>query len=240
MSVGEILIELQNLDLAIVRDKAQLEQMPELKNLAIKRKTYAKVKSEVNKIIAQRKDCDIELEDLDIQEKRVNFGVAAAQKQAGDTTDYRQVQDLERQLSNFAKEMDKIEYGRKCATKAKEEALAKEAKALELKASFEKELLQEANDVKDKASKLQADIQTCQKRRDALANQLTEDMRKEYTDLYGRFGGIPVEHLDGDTPSVCHTKLQVSSLDALKHAKSVTHCPYCGRILVIDRNSEEE
>ena len=49
MSVGEILIELQNLDLAIVRDKAQLEQMPELKNLAIKRKTYAKVKSEVNK-----------------------------------------------------------------------------------------------------------------------------------------------------------------------------------------------
>ena len=44
MSVGSTLLALQETDLALARDKASLADMPEIKQLAAKRKTYLKLK----------------------------------------------------------------------------------------------------------------------------------------------------------------------------------------------------
>ena len=49
-----------------------------------------------------------------------------------------------------------------------------------------------------------------------------------------RFRGLAVETIQGNIPTVCHTALQASSMSDLNHdGRSITHCPYCHRLLVL-------
>lgn len=78
MSAGATLLKLQQIDLELARNKSELANMPELKELASKRKTYVKLKSEMTKLYAQRKDLDIELDDLNTTEIQTNNAIEAA------------------------------------------------------------------------------------------------------------------------------------------------------------------
>ena len=95
MSAGATLLKLQQIDLELARNKSELANMPELKELASKRRTYVKLKSEMTKLYAQRKDLDIELDDLNTTEIQTNNAIEAAKKRHVDGSDYREVQDLE-------------------------------------------------------------------------------------------------------------------------------------------------
>ena len=103
MSAGATLLKLQQIDLELARNKSELANMPELKELASKRKTYVKLKSEMTKLYAQRKDLDIELDDLNTTEIQTNNAIEAAKKRHVDGSDYREVQDLENELATLAK-----------------------------------------------------------------------------------------------------------------------------------------
>ena len=113
MSAGATLLKLQQIDLELARNKSELANMPELKELASKRKTYVKLKSEMTKLYAKRKDLDIELDDLNTTEIQTNNAIEAAKKRHVDGSDYREVQDLENELATLAKRLDKIEHTRK-------------------------------------------------------------------------------------------------------------------------------
>ena len=84
MSAGATLLKLQQIDLELARNKSELANMPELKELASKRKTYVKLKSEMTKLYAQRKDLDIELDDLNTTEIQTNNAIDVAHKEALD------------------------------------------------------------------------------------------------------------------------------------------------------------
>ena len=105
MSAGATLLKLQQIDLELARNKSELANMPELKELASKRKTYVKLKSEMTKLYAQRKDLDIELDDLNTTEIQTNNAIEAAKKRHVDGSDYREVQDLENELATLAKRL---------------------------------------------------------------------------------------------------------------------------------------
>ena len=127
MSAGATLLKLQQIDLELARNKSELANMPELKELASKRKTYVKLKAEMTKLYAQRKDLDIELDDLNTTEIQTNNAIEAAKKRHVDGSDYREVQDLENELATLAKRLDKIEHTRKDVLVAHKEALDREA-----------------------------------------------------------------------------------------------------------------
>ena len=130
MSAGATLLKLQQIDLKLARNKSELANMPELKELASKRKTYVKLKSEMTKLYAQRKDLDIELDDLNTTEIQTNNAIEAAKKRHVDGSDYREVQDLENELATLAKRLDKIEHTRKDVLVAHIDAATKERTAL--------------------------------------------------------------------------------------------------------------
>ncbi len=106
--------KLQQIDLELARNKSELANMPELKELASKRKTYVKLKSEMTKLYAQRKDLDIELDDLNTTEIQTNNAIEAANKRHVDGSDYREVQDLEDEAATLAKRL-----GRRSSTPAR-------------------------------------------------------------------------------------------------------------------------
>ena len=63
---------------------------------------------------------------------------------------------------------------------------------------------------------------------------LDEDTLARYDAAAKRFGGLAVEKLEGNVPSVCRVKLQPSLFSDLKHAGSIAECPYCHRLLVTE------
>ena len=231
MNLGSTLLELQELDLALIRDKALLAELPELKELAKKRRMYQKLKAKQTELFAKRKDIETDLEDLDILEKRAHFGVERAHLDT-DKTDYRQVKELELQLSNFAKDLDKVEFGRKEHGAKLEQARAEEAKLAEYIAKFEDAVRADAAKAKARAEELQRQIAENEKKRAELAAALDPAMLKRYERAAVSFKGIAVERLENGVPSSCRMALTSASLDDLKHTGEVGECPYCHRILV--------
>lgn len=234
MSAGATLLKLQQIDLELARNKSELANMPELKELASKRKTYVKLKSEMTKLYAQRKDLDIELDDLNTTEIQTNNAIEAAKKRHVDGSDYREVQNLENELATLAKRLDKIEHTRKDVVVAHKEALDREARAQAIIAKFEEGVKADTKAARAKAADLQAQIDAAAKERTALAATLPADVLTDYERLLKQFRGLAVETIQGNIPTVCHTALQASSMSDLNHdGRSITHCPYCHRLLVL-------
>ena len=230
MSAGATLLKLQQIDLELGRNKSELSNMPELKELASKRKTYVKLKAEMTKLYAQRKDLDIEIDDLNTTEIQTNNAIEAAKKRHVDGSDYREVQDLENELATLAKRLDKIEHTRKDVVVAHKEALDREVRAQAIIAKFEEGVKADTKAARAKAADLQAQIDAATKERTALAATLLTD----YERLLKQFRGLAVETIQGNIPTVCHTALQASSMSDLNHDGSeITHCPYCHRLLVL-------
>ena len=178
MSAGATLLKLQQIDLELARNKSELANMPELKELASKRKTYVKLKSEMTKLYAQRKDLDIELDDLNTTEIQTNNAIEAAKKRHVDGSDYREVQDLENELATLAKRLDKIEHTRKDVVVAHKEALDREARAQAIIAKFEEGVKADTKAARAKAADLQAQIDAATKERTALAATLPTGARR--------------------------------------------------------------
>ena len=63
---------------------------------------------------------------------------------------------------------------------------------------------------------------------------LPADVLTDYERLLKQFRGLAVETIQGNIPTACHTALQASSMSDLNHdGRSITHCPYCHRLLVL-------
>ena len=232
MSMGTDLLALQELDLELARAKKELADMPALRELAKKRKSYARLKAEAVKLMAQRKDTETDLADLDAEERACHDGVAAAQARPLDTGDYRQVKALEDELSGFAKRLDKAAYERADAQKALDAAREREQQLADYIARFEASVVADTKAAREQAAEIQGRIDHAQTKRDHLIASLPADAATAYVKAAERFHGLGVESLSGSVPSVCRTTLQPASLDALRRAGEVAECPYCHRILV--------
>lgn len=238
MSAGSSLLKLQQIDLELTRTKGELAHMPELKELASKRKTYLKLKGEMTKIYAQRKDLDIELEDLDTSERQTNTALGAAKARAIDAADREEIQELENELGILAKRLDKIAFTRKDVVIEHKKAVEREERAKQIIANFEDGVKADTKAARAKAAGLQQKIDEIAKERTALAATLPQDVLADYERLLKQFKGLAVETIKGNVPTLCHTALQASSMSDLKRRGEITHCPYCHRILVVEGQDE--
>ncbi len=234
MSLGADLLALQDLDLELERTTKELQELPILSELAKKRATYAKLKSESTKILARRKDAEIAVGDLDDAERSCHEKIAGIQNKQATLTDYRSVQDLEIELSLLAKRLDKIAFDRPAAEKSLEDIKQKEDQLTGYIKRFEQAILSDAKTAREEAEVLQGRIEASRQKRERLASKLPADTLQKYEQTSRRFKGIGVERLEGKIPSVCRTVLQTASMDQLRHASDIAECPYCHRILVLN------
>lgn len=249
MSLGSNLLDLQELDLGLMRDRKTLEELPEVRDLAKRRRAYAKLKHEATGILARRKDLETDLADLDEEERTCKEDIAAAQ--AGvDGSDYRSVQELEIKLSSLAKELDKISFARERTQEDLQQVQLEEQENRAHMKVVGDAILQGAETARNRASNLRAGIDDAEKRRARLVEQIGPEMAVRYDTAYKRFNGLAVEKLLQEEvgrgrsktvrwmSSTCRMALQPSSVDGLAHAGEVGECPYCHRILVIKTDEE--
>lgn len=237
MSLGFDLIKLQETDLELSKLKSQLGALPIIDELAKKRAALAKLRAEATRLLAARKDAQIAVDDLDEGERAAHEAVAAAQARPLDPSDYRAVRDLEEELSNLAKRLERIEFDRPSAREALAAAEERERKLADYIKRVEAAIVEDTRRAREQASTIQSDIDELTRRRDRVFARLPEDVQALYERTSKRFKGLGVERIQGNVPTVCRTALQPASMDVLRHATDYAECPYCHRIIVV--NEEE-
>ena len=226
MSVGSTLLELQEIDLTLMRDKEQLQNLPEIAELARRRKLYIKLKGDVTKYFAQCKDVEIDLQEA------LHDGIEKARREV-DMDDYRQVQQLEITLSDFAKKLDRVEFERTEAHQKLSTIQADEAILKQNLKKIEDAIVALTKQARTHAVDIQSAIDKNERKRAQLFETLDPALGNAYKDASKRFGHLAVEKLEGNVPSICRMTLQSSSMSDLRHANEVTECPYCHRLMVI-------
>ncbi len=238
MSSASTLLELQKTDLELMRNKELLQSLPEIAELARKRKTYLKLKSNSTKLLAQRKDIESDLEELQNEAQTNNEGVETARRNT-DMSDYKQVQQLEIDLSTIAKKLDKIEFDRKEKQALLDKVLVAEDELKTRKQQMEDEIVSDTKATRTHAAEIQKEIDAAQAKRTHLLESLPSNLCTSYEQAAKKFQGLAIEQLNGNIPSVCRTSLQASSMADLKHADEICECPYCHRLLIISSDEEE-
>ena len=217
MSEASALLRLQEIDLELMRTKKTAEALPQRQKVAAARAAAKKVAGELTKIVGQRKDLEIELNELEDSKKF-----------------FRSAQELDFTLSTLAKKIEKCDYDTEHLLPRLETAERAEKNARALADRLEKEEAAQVASFKEAMEQITSRVKSLAAERERIVASLPATLVASYEAARKRFGGVAVETLDGNRPSACRVALQPSSFtDIRRSGAEVTTCPYCKRILVV-------
>lgn len=235
MKESEALVRLQEIDLALIRDKRTLARMPQTKKLQAVAAARKKLASEISHIVGLRKDAEMDLEENEANHKRLAEIVAEVQeKYTSATVSYREVADLESQLTDLAKRIEKLEFkhGDLVARVDKVCEAERNARAIDGKLTAEGASLMKA--LKEQAAGIEQDMKELESERAQVVEFISDEVMDRYKEAVRRFDGLAVETVRVSQPSICRVTIPPSSFGDIRRGPSITECPYCHRILVTD------
>lgn len=238
MSEAASLLELQDLDLEILRSKKRLEELPEKRailEVRAKQREVTELRSKaellVNKLGHDLKAHQDEIAGL--SEK-----ISAEQAKVMETSDHRAVQSITREMDGLKRRQDKVEMESlqlmERIDKAKGQSDTIDAALAQL-AEREKALVQKFQSV---GGALQNDIASLERARTDAAKALDATLLGTYEAARESKGGVGVGRLDGDTCSACRMALPAERVSALESGPDIATCPQCRRLIVV-RTGEE-
>lgn len=233
MSEQTALLRLQEIDLELMRSKKVASELPQRAKVQAARAAAKKVAGELTKIVGQRKDVEIELAELESNKKFLESKVTEVQTAVANGT-YHDAQSFEAALSMLAKKLEKIGFDTDRYLEQLEtvERAEKNARALADKIAAEEQA--QTDSFKADMDTIKADVEKLAAERKEILGQISAANLKAYEAAKERFGGIAVETLIGNRPSVCRVALQPSSYtDIRRTGAQITTCPYCKRMLVV-------
>lgn len=241
MSEAMALVQLQEIDIRLMRLKSELESMPQQKKLHAIKAASKKVSSELTKIVGQRKDAQTEIEDLEADlahflDKTDEVKQTAEERSAN----YRQIKDLEAQLSHLAKRIEKTEFDLQHAHEHLDHVQLAERNALALQERLKAEQEAQTASLESDTAEMKEEALSLVKERRQLLASISPAVLGRYDVARERFKGLAVERLEGNVPSVCCVKLQQRLYTDLINGPAIAECPYCHRILIVDVSDEEE
>ncbi|MBR1828966.1 MAG: hypothetical protein IJ781_05580 [Atopobiaceae bacterium] len=234
MSEASSLVRLQEVDLQLIRLRKTLSAMPQQEKLRAIALAKKKLASQLKQIVGQRKDVEMELEDNETEHQKIVDQTAEVRERVTERVQgYRQIQDLEAQLTSLAKRQEKLEFTHNDIASRLERLQKAERNARDLGEKLLEEERAQNESFEQNSSDLQARVRVLEQERAALVNSLPEDVIVTYDTSVRRFGGLAVETLSSNVPSVCRVKLQPAIFQKLQKGPRITECPYCHRMLVV-------
>lgn len=235
MRETEALLRLQEIDLTLIRHKKTLAAMPQMKKINAVRAARKKLASQLRQIVGQRKDAEMDLEENEHSQLRLHEIVDETQaKFDSDETSYREIKNLEDQLTSLAKRIEKREFQHKelSSRLKKIQTAEKNARALDDKLVAEGEAL--VAGLREQTADIERDVRKLSLERDAVVVSITPEVLARYEEACKRFGGLAVEHLRGNVPSVCRVAIAPSAFGDIRRGPAINECPYCHRMLVAE------
>lgn len=239
MSEASNLLRLQEIDLELMKSKKTAAALPQRARVEAARAASKKVAGELTKIVGQRKDIEIEINDL--AESKEFFSQKMTEIQTGTyNQDFRNAQEMEYNLSLLAKKIEKCGFDTDKLLPQLETIERAEANARALTDKLEREEAAQLDSFKQAMAQITDKVKALAAERERIVAALPAKMVADYEAARARFGGLAVETLVGNRPSACRVTLQPSSFtDIRRSGAEVTTCPYCKRILVVSTEGEE-
>ena len=240
MSDATSLQRLQEIDLSLLRIENQLKKMPEQERLTKIADAKKRVSAQLSRIIGERKDVEMDIEALEERHAMLENKVAEVKENAEERVrNYRQVNDLEAQLTSLAKKIEKCEFELGPLMERQEALNASEQHGIALMNSLNEQEEAQKEQFRSHTVDMRKEAQSLLAERTKLVESLNEDLLRRYETARKRFSGLAVESLKGNIPTTCRVKLQPGSYQQLMRGPDISECPYCHRILILGGVDDE-
>lgn len=233
MQESTALLELQALDVEILRAKKRLEDLPE-------KTAILESRAKQREIAGMRQKADLLLRKLQAEIKArsdetatITEKLAGEQQKVMSTTDHRAVQSITREMDGLRRRVDKLEME---SLKYMERVEKAQAQLVTIDEALAKLADKEAALVKrfqEVGGALQQEIADLEAKRTKLASQLDADLLGRYERARESKGGLGVGKLEGDTCSACRMSLPAERLRDLHNGPDIGLCPECRRLIVV-------
>lgn len=229
------LLQIQHIDLEILRTKKKLNELPQRKQILEIRKKKASVEEKHQQVLVMKKNLDEEFTKLSDEDERLALKQAEVQEKIDSVKgDYRSVESFTKELNGFAKrrvtleksmdELDGKSSQINTVLKQVEDALSQlEKQEQTLISIFQKE-----------GGGLSNTVAALQSQRDSLAEQINKEALSEYQKIADRNSGIGITRLHGSQCSVCKNIISEGKVLQIKMEGLVSSCPNCKRLMVVE------
>lgn len=233
MQTARDLLELQQVDLGILRDRKAIEAIPEMAQIQEVRAKQKDLARRTTKIVGALKDQQIEAEDNDGRRATLTRHVEEVKLANAQSSDFRQIQNNNMELDRLAKRLEKVDFNQKKVYDEIERLEGLLAQAREIKGRLDARESQLLEGFRETAGALKEDLQALVNRRETLLERIPEDVLATYKESCRKHGQLGVAELKGGSCTGCCVELQTSQLDKLRQGPDIARCPVCGRLLVV-------
>lgn len=233
MQTARDLLELQQVDLGIMRDRKAIEAIPEMAQIQEVRAKQKDLAKRTTKIVGMLKDQQIEEIDNDGRRATLTRHVEEVKLDNAQSSDFRRIQNNNAELDRLAKRLEKVDFNQKKVRAEIERLEGLYAQAQEIKAHLDAREAALLESFKETAGALREDLQTLVNRREALRERIPEDLLARYEVSCKKHGLVGVAELRAGSCTGCGVELQVSQIDRLRNGADIDTCPVCGRLLVV-------
>ena len=209
MPVTTDLLELQQVDLQIMRDRKAIDEIPQAEQIKEVRGRLKELSKKTTKIVGLLKDARIEVEDNDGRRRTLSARVEEVKRDSEASDDFRLTRSYKAELDRLAKRLEKVDFNQK-----KEEA--------ELVEAFKKS-----------AGALREDLTRLVARRETLQQAIPADLLERYRVSCAQHNLVGICKLEDHMCTGCRVELQQSQYEQLIKGDSLAVCPVCGRMMVV-------
>lgn len=233
MEEARALLELQQVDLSIIRDRRSLEAIPEAAKIQEVRGKLKELSRRTTKIRGLLKDQTMEASHNEEQRREIVARVEEITQANAESTDFRKVKNNNAELDRLAKRLEKVDYttGKITQEISRLEGLMRQADDVRARLEASEASLVEA--FKTKAADVREDLRRLVGERESLTASVSPQMLERYERSCKAHGLIGVAQLEDGMCGGCRVQLQPSQLDALRGGEAISTCPVCGRLLVV-------
>lgn len=238
MNEAAALLELQGIDVEILRANKRLDTLPE-------KQAILEVRAKQREIGQMRAKAEMLVRKLEAELKaRQDEMTTLAEKIDGEqakvmaTTDHRQVQAITREMDGLRRRNDKLEMESLQYMERIDKANAQLGKIDEALAGLAGKEQTLIGQFKQVGGELQEEIARLESRRTSVAKGVGEKLLATYE--YGREskGGIGVGLLEESACTACRMALPAEKVRDLQAGPDVGLCPQCKRLIVVRMESQ--
>ncbi len=233
MQTARDLLELQQVDLGILRDRKAIEAIPEMTQIQEVHAKQKELARRTTKILGMLKDQQIEAEDNDGRRATLTRHVEEVKLDNAQSSDFRRIQNNNAELDRLAKRLEKVEFNQGKVREEIERLEGLMAQAQSIKDRLDAREAELTETFRGTAEALREDLRELVNRREALRERIDDDLLAQYDESCKKHGQIGVAELAGGGCSVCRVELRPAQIDKLRQGPDIASCPMCGRMLVV-------
>lgn len=233
MSESSDLLELQSLDIELIRAAKRLDELPEKRailEVRAKQREAQALKAKAGMLVRK---LESEVKVRQDEATMLKEKIAGEQAAVMATTDHRAVQSITREMDGLRRRCDKIEMEELQFMERVEKATGQIAAIDEHLATLAEKEAELIERFKTVGGGVQTEIAGLQKRRGTVAKKVPAELLGRYEELRAAKSGVAVGLLEGERCSACRMDLPAEALRALHAGPDVAVCPQCRRLIVV-------